>query len=52
MSNPRIADQVTASARLKGMPASVGEPSTETGGVHAKIQFEAQGLHGSRDWTL
>lgn len=29
------------------MPASVGEPSAQDGGVHSKLQFQSLGLHGS-----
>jgi hypothetical protein len=43
--------EITCTLRFR-MPASVVEPSSEGGGTHAKIQFEAQGLHGSRYWSL
>jgi hypothetical protein len=43
--------EITCTLRFR-MPASVVEPSSEDGGAHAKIQFEAQGLHGSRYWSL
>ena len=41
--------EITCTLRFR-MPASVTDPSA--GGAHAKIQFEAQGLHGSRYWSL
>ena len=41
---------ITCTLRFRA-PASVGALSSKDGGVHAKLEFKALGLHGSEYWT-